>query len=349
MHVYRPNPLCAKTGLRLSTACLILYLCGCGATLPSAPVESSGTGGSVQPRVVSAPVLGFAWDSTALALRQIDGVPGAARVDSSGDTGAGFAMAVAARSHDYALLLDGKGSLYIATLPGGTPQRISAGPWSGLAISASGGYAVAYASSGAAPQLIGGLPLQPIFHTMDAQGLGVTAAAAGDDGTALLTANVTGGVAVLAVPSGGAASRAMTVGALGGMAFVPGSDRALVADALSGTVTLLSNVNSTPTPGSISGAKISQSVGLDVSSDGKWALVANSAGAVMRLDLSGQSLPAMAKCGCAPTTVANLGGSAFRLTDAGSQTAWMVDASGTGPRMLFIPALPGQQSTGGRQ
>jgi len=349
MHEYRFDRLCIQTGLCLLTTFAALYVCGCGAPLTSAPSASPGAGGSSQPHVVSAPVLGFAWDSTALTLRQIDGVPGAARVDASGDTGSGFAMAVAAGSHDYSLLLDSRGALYLATLPGGTPRQISAGPWSGVAISASGGYAVVYAASGTAPQVISGLPQQPAFHNMDGSAAGIAAAAVGDDGTALLATHASGGgVALLAVPLGGAASRAMTVGTFGGMAFVPGSDRALVADAASGTVTQLSNVNGAPSTSLVSGAKIAQPVGLDVSADGKWAVAANGAGTVMRLDLSGQSLPITAKCGCAPTTVANLSGSAFRLTEAGKTTGWMVDA-GASLRVLFIPALPGQKKAEGGQ
>ena len=350
MHEYRFDRLCIKRGLRLLATIAALYVCGCGAPLTSAPSASPGAGGSSQPRVVSAPVLGFAWDSTALVLRQIDGVPGAAKVDASGDIGSGFAMAVASGSHDYALLLNSKGALYLATLPGGTPRQISAGTWSGLAISASGGYAIVYAASGTAPQLISGLPQQPAFHNMDGSPAGITAAAVADDGTALLAAHANGGgVALLAVPLGGTASRVMTVGAFGGMAFVPGTDRALVADAASGTVTQLSNMNGAPSASLVSGAKIAQPVGLDISADGRWALAANGLGTVLRIDLSGQAQPETMKCNCVPTTVAGLSGSAFRLTEAGTATGWMVDAGGASPRVLFIPALPGQKQAGGGQ
>jgi hypothetical protein len=292
-------------------------------------------------------VLGYAWDTSALALEEIDGVSGAARVNTTANTGPGYAMGMAAGSQDYALLLDSKGALYVAMLPGGTPQKLSAGPWSGVAISASGVFAVAYAASGAAPQLISGLPGVPVLHAIDAQGVGVSGAAVSDNGTALLAGNTGDGMTVLAVASGGTASRALTVGGLGGMAFVPGSDRALVADAVSGNVTQLTSVSTVPAPSVVSGAKISAPVGLDVSADGRWAVVANAAGMAIRLDLSGQSLPVAVKCGCSPNTVRSLSGSAFRLTDVGSSTGWMVDAGGASPRMLFIPALPVQKASGG--
>ena len=294
-------------------------------------------------------MLGFAWDSTGQVLRGISGVPGAAQLDTLAGTGLGFSTALAAGSHDYALLLDGKGALYVATLPGGTPQQLSEGPWSGVAISASGAYAVAY-GSGAAPQLISGLPSQPAFHSVDSRGLSVVGASVSDGGAALLAGGASNGsVTILAVGQGATAVPVLTIGSLGGMSFVPGSDRALVADAASGNVTQIASVSSAPAPSAMSGAKISQPVGLDVSSDGKWALVANGSGTVMRLDMSGQNAPVVTKCSCTPTTVANLSGSAFLLTGAGSSTAWMVDAGGGSPRFLFIPALPGQKVAGGGQ
>lgn len=350
MHGCRLNRSCLKGGLCLLAASAAVFLSGCGTHAAGVPAVGTGGGGGgeAQPHVVSAPVLGYAWDAKAGVLRQIDGVPGAARVDSAANTGDGFAMAVAASSHEYALLLDTKGALYLATLPGGTPQPISAGPWSGVAISASGGYAVVYADAGTAPQLISGLPQRPAFHAMDAQGLSVAAAAVGDDGTALLAAHASGGAtSVLAVPVGGHATRAMTLGSVAGMAFIPGTDRALVADAVSGGVTEIVGANGSPSLSTVQGAKLAQTVGLAVSADGRWAMVANASGTVMRIDLSGQTQPATAKCGCSPATVANLSGAAFRLTEAGSATGWIADAGGSGPRVLFVPALPQQKTTGG--
>lgn len=311
---------------------------------------STGTTGASKQNTVAAPLVGFAWDSTAQVLRGISGVAGAAKLDTVAGTGSGFAMALAAGSHDYALLLDSKGALYLATLPGGTPQQLSAGPWSGMAISASGAYAVAYGAAGATPQLVSGLPQQPAFHSIDAQGLSIVGASVSDGGAALLAGNASdGSITILAAAQGGTASRATTIGAMGGMAFVPGSDRGLVADAASGNVTQIANVSTAPVPSLLAGARISQPVGLAVSADGRWGLVANGSGTVMRLDLIGQSAPVVTKCSCAPTTVANLGGTAFLLTGAGSSTAWMVEGGGTSPRILFIPALPSLKVAGGGQ
>jgi hypothetical protein len=349
MRRFRFKPLCVCAGLPLLAALAVLQICGCGAGISTGVPSSTGTMNSSKQAPVSAPLLGFAWDSTAQVLRGVSGVAGAAKLDTLAGTGSGFSTALAAGSHDYALLLDVKGALYLATLPGGTPQQLSAGPWSGMATSASGAYAVVYGAAGTMPQLITGLPLQPALHSIDAQGLSIAGASVSDGGAALLAGNASGGsVVILAVAQGGTASRALTIGALGGMAFVPGSDRALVADAAIGTVTQIANVSSAPAPSVVSGAKIAQPVGLDVSADGKWGLVANSSGTVMRLDMSGQSAPVVTKCSCTPTTVANLSGTAFLLTGAGSSTAWMIDASGT-PRLLFIPALPTQKVAGGGQ
>ena len=347
----RFKSLCVKVGLGVVSTLTVLQISGCGSALSSPALPSPGAGSLSQQNIVSAPVLGFAWDPAALALREIDGVPGAARVVASADTGSGFQTAVAASSRTYALLLDSKGVLYLTMLPGSSPRQLSSGPWSGVSISASGEYAVAYSTSGASLQVIGGLPQQPTLHSVDAQGLGVVAAAISDAGTALLaTKSGGGGAAILAIAPGAAtASRVMTIGAAGGLAFVPGSDRALVADTIAGTVTQLDHVSGVPAPSLLSGATLAKPVGLGVSADGRWAMVANGAGTVMRLDLGGQTAPVSTKCSCIPTTVANLSGSAFRLTDVGSSTGWMVEAGGAGPRVLFIPALPAQKATGGGQ
>ena len=340
---------CLNLGLAFLAGIAVAALAGCGTHLTTAPSSSPVTGGSVQPRIVSAPVLGYAWDSKAQTLRQIDGVPGAAKINIAGDTGQGFALAVAAETHDYTLLLDRKGALYLATLPAGTPAQISAGPWSGAAISASGGYAVVYSTSGPAPELISGLPQQPVFHKISVQQASILAAAVSDTGTTLLATTSTTGIAIFAVPQSGAATQIMTVGQLGGMAFVPKSDNAIVADARSGAVTLISGVSASPAPNPINDDKLSQPVGVDVSADGRWAVLANSSGAVVRLDLSGQNVPATTTCNCTPTTVSTLSGSAFRLTEAGSSIAWIVDAGSATPHILFVPALPNQKTAGGGQ
>jgi hypothetical protein len=351
MRRYRSNPLCMKVAPCLVSALAVLQICGCGGAVTSPAVPSPTGGGSLQQNIVSAPVLGFAWDSKALALREIDGVPGAARVDASAGSGAGFATAVAAGSRAYALLLDSKGALYLTLLPGGVPRQLASGPWSGLAISASGEYAVAYSATGAASEVIGGLPQQPALRSADVQGIGIAAAAVSDTGAVLLATKPGGsGTGILAIAPGAvSASRVLSLGAMGGLAFVPGTDRALVADAATGTVTQLDHVCGVPTPSLLSGSTLPKSVGLDVSADGRWVLMANGSGTIVRLDLNGQTPPSSTKCNCAPTTVANLSGSAFRLTDVGSSTGWMVEAGGNSPRVLFIPALPGQKIAGGGQ
>jgi hypothetical protein len=349
MRELRLRPLSVCAVFSLLAALTILQISGCGANVSTGAGAPQGPTSASKQNTVAAPLLGYAWDPTAQVLRGVSGVPGATKLDTVAGTGLGFSTALAAGSHDYALLLDGKGILYLATLPGGTPEQLSAGPWSGLAISSSGSYAVAYGASGATAQLISGLPSQPAFHNLDSKGLSVVAAAVSDGGAALLGGSASGKVTILAIGQGATAVPALTIGAMGGMAFVPGSDRALVVDAASGSVTQIANVSGAPAPSVMSGAKISQPVGLDVSADGRWGLVANGSGTVMQLDISGQNAPVVAKCSCTPTTVANLSGSAFLLTSAGSSTAWMFQVSSGGPQFLFIPALPSSKVTGGGQ
>ena len=88
-----------------------------------------------------------------------------------------------------------------------------------------------------------------------------------------------------------------------------------------------------PAPG------LAEPAGLVFSADGKSVLAASRAAkSVTIFDFAGGAATTL-ECDCAPTGVARLG-SLFRLTDAGSGPVWLVDASASPARLVFVPARP---------
>jgi hypothetical protein len=79
-------------------------------------------------------------------------------------------------------------------------------------------------------------------------------------------------------------------------------------------------------------------VALAVSADGHAAAVANQAGTIVRIDLSGQTSPERTTCACSPTELQPLAGNlVFRLNEAGTGTVWAYDGDAPRPRVVFIP------------
>ena len=348
--------------LSLCSGSLAVLMAGCGSSLGTGGISSGGGFPASQSHPVAGPMLGYAWDPAAHVLRGINGVPGAAVLTTAGNTGAGFITARASYTQSYALLLGSgsssstakAGSLYLATLPGGAPRLVAQGQWTGIALSASGSYALVYSTLSQTAAIVTGLPQQPTLRTLELTGTPqLTAGVISDTGAALIATagDSTNSVALYAVSTSGSISRASKLGSLGGIAFVPATDTALAADASTGAIQKISTVGSAPiaTTLSLSGGTssgIAQAVGIDVTSDARYAVVANAAGKFLRIDLTGQTAPAYAKCNCAPETVTALTGSAVRFTTPGSGPVWILDAAAATPKSVFIPA-PNAKTNGG--
>ena len=198
-----------------------------------------------------------------------------------------------------------------------------------------------FTPGGAGLQLVSGLTSAPSGRSWCRCQQGLVDAALGDSGS-LLTASGT----TITVTNGGHASTLTTVGKLGGLAFVPGTDDAVVVDNGAKTVTLWHAVSTGGAHVVLSAPAINGAVAVGVSRDGRWALVANGGDSnLVRVDLTGGSSPMAAPCLCQPTVVEPLAGAGlFRVSDpvvvaSASSPAWTVDAGAPQPRLLFIPAL----------
>jgi hypothetical protein len=347
----------------LGAGAAAILLAGCGISLSGGAASSSGSVSSSQlQHPVSTPLLGYLWDTASGSLRGVNGVPGAAVLATGGNFGSGFITAVGSAVQGYALLLGPGGSaanaartggLYIATLPGGTPHLLAAGPWTTISLSASGAYALAYSTTSQSAARITGLPQQPSVQAVNLSGIPqLRNAVVSDTGAALAaTAASSGGIQLFAISPSTGPRAASTLASLGGVAFIPGTDTALAVDAASGAIQKIATVGSSPVVSTLGlgGTNgMPQSIGIDVTSDGHYAVLANAAGRFLRVDLTGGSQPMYAQCSCVPVVVSTLSGSAVRLTAPGSGPIWIVDAGGSALRSLFIPDVPNRGSSGTR-
>jgi hypothetical protein len=331
---------------------LLVALTGCGTTITSSPSQPGTTQAQSQPP--SGPILGFVWDATSQSLRPVQGIPGASIVGSAiisaPSQGPSFIAAASSGVSGMAVFLDANGGVYQSLLTGGPLSKIASLPGAtSLVLSNSGGYALVTGQSNAGISnalIISGLPQTPAAHSLNVSALGsILGVAASDTGTvAMATGSGQSGISIVAFVGQAAGAQVATAEAFGGLQFVPNSDELVIADDVSGAVTAISHVNTTPSSAVLSGpGGITSPVALDITVNGRWVVAANHTGDVLRIDLTNVAASTKMHCSCAPTKVLALNGSsngtAVRLVTAAGGPLWVVDAGNPAPRVLFIPAI----------
>jgi hypothetical protein len=352
------HPRKAHVASALLAACVtivsIIGLIGCGTTsavtspMPSLPSTTATS------NVATGAVLGYAWDQSAAGLRPILGVPGAAQFGSPVFGGAGYNSARACPGKKFALLTNSSGQASIAPLPSGVPVQIAdhLSAKEQIAISPSCSAALLYASGSSSAVLVQGLPASPKAQSLDLSQAGaVTSAVVSDTGLVLVASGQTAGaVSVQAVSADGTAMQVTTVAGLGGMAFLPSSQNALIGDTGRSTIWLASGLPASTSLNRVATSSdgVTQPTAVASSSDGRWLIVANQNGAsILRLDLTRQSAPAQVACNCTATKLAPLtGNSTFLLSDLTSGPLWTFDGDSPSPRILFIPAVKSSSAAG---
>jgi hypothetical protein len=333
-------------------ATFVAALAGCGTSMNSASSSSPGT---MQPQSQPAvgPVLGYVWDSAGQTLRAVQGLPGASIVGTavvSAPQGAAFIASASSGVSGAALFLDANGGVFQSSLAGGKLTKVASLPGAnGLVLSNSGACALVTGKSASGTNfasVIAGLPQAPSVRSLNVStATSIFGGAASDTGTvALAIGSGQNSAAVVAFIGQAAGTQVATPQAFGGMQFVPNSDELVVADAGSGALTAISHVNTAPASATLSApGGIASPLALDISPNGRWVVVANHAGDVLRADLSGAAPAAKLHCSCAPTQVLALNGSTagttLRLVTAGGGPLWIVDAGRTAPQILFVPAI----------
>ena len=328
-----------STWARAWVSVVIGVLCGCGSGMPGG--GGSGPGVTAAPGL---PTLGYVWSAADKSLRPILGVPGASQLGVSVVTAGTYALGAGSSASNAALLVENDGTLDEMRLPDGQATRIGGGVAAGAVVrfSNSGGYAVVFVPGSGGMQVVSGLTGTPQVRSVTlAQN--VVDVAVSDGGVVAAGLQQSTGVAVSVIASDGSASRVLAVGQMGGMAFAGSADDLVVADSASNALTMVRKAGSAPVAQGVNtGGMLNAAVGVGASRDGRWVVVANGGDAgVVRVDLTAAVAAQKTICSCKASGVSLLTGNAvFRVNDAESGPAWMMDAgSVAAPRMLFIPAV----------
>jgi hypothetical protein len=293
----------------------------------------------------SGPLLGAWWDASQSGLRIVYGVVGAANQGAPKFSDGSYSGGAACMQKNLALLTTPSGSVFSVALPEGDPQEVSGNgiPKASIVFSPSCTTSLMYAPGGSAALLVQGLLSNPTATPVSFP-TGNSAAAVADSGAILIAVSAANGASSIQLLASGTGSfqPVEVLGKFGGMAFLPGVDTALLADASANTVVEASHLTGTITLTPLAAAAdgVSQPMAVAISADGQLAAIANNNGSsVLRLDLSGKSAPIKTICHCSPTELVPLAGNfAFRLNEPGSGTVWAFDGNGSLPRVIFIPA-----------
>jgi len=300
---------------------------------------------------VSGPVLGYLFDSQQGNFLPVWGIPGAARIGDPLLADVSVVTAEVSPSQAFALGIGAGGEVYKISL---SPAGAAGAAIDGLTgidrvvISPSGSAAAAYDRQTGSAALLTNLGGDPtVGGTADLSSVpGVlTGLAVNDAGTVILAASASRDAGALsAVRPGDAASPIGAIGRAVGLAFVAGTNDAVVADVDRGEILSVRNV----TGGGEIIVLASGSDGVEGAvavgaANGSALAVSTSMGALITVPLGGGSVT-ITDCECQPTTVSAMNG-VHRLTSDLTSAIILADVTGADPRILFVPALGGAAQT----
>jgi len=326
---------------------LAIHLAACGSHSSLTSIAPpGGTPTSANGTAASGPLLGAWWDSSQNGLRPVYGIAGAAYQGAATYSDGSYNGAVTCMRKSVALLTTSSGALFSVNLPQGKPvQIVSNGipkPW--IAFSPSCTSSLVY-TPGSSPALLVQALLSTPTITSVMLPAGVSAAIVADSGSVLVETSDADSSAVIQLLAIGTNTLqpVTTLSGFGGMAFLPGVDSALLADATMNNVIVASHLTSNMSLSSIANAAdgVAKPTAVAISADGHFAAIVNSNGSnLLRLDLSRQSAPIKTACNdFAPSELVPLAGNfAFQLNAAGSGTIWAFDGNSSKPRVFFIPS-----------
>jgi DNA-binding beta-propeller fold protein YncE len=325
--------------------------CGGGGMPPSSQISPSPQTDLHASQPMQAPILGFAYAAGSGELQPINGVTGAAVLSSP------LALPEGVTRIDFA---PGQGWAVASRPSGGTPAVISflaanLGPLVPIpgaisepdiiAFSPSGGAVALYSIAQERLQVVGGLPANPQL-TRDLGSGDLPAAAQflaiADDGVTLLEGAATNAVYLLA---GNGPQLLASVSSLGGMAFNPQSNDALVFDRDGGTLALWQSVSTMFSSRVLANGLTGLPGTIDLATDGRRAVVtgpgANRLWAVDLGNLQVQDLPL-------PTPPAMLSplrvAGDYLLSWQAGGPAWIMDTNRQKAAVYLVPAAAQTQS-----
>lgn len=335
-------------------AALALTLCLSGCS-DSSPSRSATTSAIATPP--AAAVAGYVWDSRVQGLRQVSGSLGAAHLESP-LPGLTLRSATPCSSHGFALAGDAGGNVFAIALPSGQPIKVG-NPVAGdqqMVLSPTCANGLVYSPSHGSGLLISGLPSSSRVQAITMSASGVLAGAViSDSGAILFAVQEFDGTTALEILSAAGAPKTLSTSLqkVGGMAFLPGVDSAVIADSAANTLYLGKQLSSgaSLTPIAACAQGVSNPRAVAASTDGHFAFVANGAGnTLLRIDLNSKAAPLPIPCSCSPTELIPLAGNAgFQITDPAAGEIFALNGDGQTPRTVFIPTDKGSAATGGAQ
>jgi hypothetical protein len=158
--------------------------------------------------------------------------------------------------------------------------------------------------------------------------------------------NGSGGVEISSVSAQGAVHQLMQVARYGDMRFIGSSNGVLIADAGQNILWSAKDAASGSNLVQIAGTGdgLQNPVATASSWDGHWALIANQAGTLLRIDLTQMTPTLSVACSCIPSTLAPLSGNAtFQITPLATGPMWLYEGDLATPRTVFVPAVDNNQ------
>jgi hypothetical protein len=298
---------------------------------------------------VGGPSLGFIFDAQGQALRPILGIPGASIFGGPLAASAPLSAAAISLRQNIAIINDGawkalslaQDASDAAALPDGLPAGAR------VAVSETGTAAAFYDADNSALSVVTGIGSSATAAAVSLDGLpgGITAFAAADDGSLLLTAAVPdGGEGLFWIGQDGSMRQLASLQGTSSILLWNHGANALVADRAGNQVWSLQDPggNAALTQVASDADGVSGPAGAAMSADGKQLWIANATTrTVLGIDINTRSAVSLS-CGFDLTTMLpTTDGVSFRLTDLTGGPLWILDATpGMDPRVVFVPAVP---------
>jgi DNA-binding beta-propeller fold protein YncE len=301
---------------------------------------------------VGGPSLGFIFDAQGQALRPILGIPGAAIFGDPLQAPAPISTAAFSLRQNVAIVNDGAwkvvglGTSTIAptVLPDGLPTSAR------VSVSESGSAAAFYDSSNAVLSVVTGLTATDGSMAANAVALGglpggLTALAASDDGSLLVTSSVPdgGGEALMWLGQDGSTRQLASLQKTSSILLWNHGANALVVDRGANQVWSIQDPGGSAAITLLASDAdgVSGPTGAALSTDGKQLWIANAdAHTVLGIDTTTRATQSLSVAFDLTALHPFSDGQTFRLTRPGNGPMWMLDAApGVDPRVVFVPAV----------
>jgi hypothetical protein len=289
---------------------------------------------------VGAAKIGYIFDPESRSLRLITGRIGAALLRAPLDLEVKLSYAAVSPRQDYALGIAADNSeVFLLSFDGGIPAARAIGSVADqLALSPAGRSAVLYSAASRSLKVITGLPgATRIASTLDMTNLpeSVSALAVSDDSSSVLVAVRAehGSDLYVAAASGGLEHLGLA-GDVASIQFLHDSRDALILDRKEKRLYRLIGRGLH----AIAAESITDPIAIGLLPGNRRAFIANTDSSnIVSLDLDTGRASALS-CECKPQRMSPLGPrSLFQLSDPGSGTLWVLDASANEPRLAFVP------------